>query len=223
MAIFIMPDRSEADPTQPLGTSTNPCFKVWTVANVLTMLRMALTLVFLILFVKDTNRVAALVVYGIAASTDWLDGQVARRTQTVSWFGKILDPICDRVLLFTGVLGLVLRGELPWWIAILLIGRDVYLALGAKIVQKYRRRPIDVVYTGKIATAFLMFGFTWMLLGQPVIEGFGWIDASWLPLINTQPGPAGLILVYMGCIFSLITAGIYTKIGISIKRSATEN
>ena len=64
-----------------------------------------LTFAFLYLFITGSNRMLALVLYAVAASTDFLDGQVARRTQTVSWVGKIMDPIMDRVLLFTGVLG----------------------------------------------------------------------------------------------------------------------
>ena len=76
----------------------------------------------------DNNRVVAIVIYAIAASTDWMDGQIARMTKTVSWLGKVMDPICDRALLFTGVLGLVVRGELPIWVCVLIIGRDIYLA-----------------------------------------------------------------------------------------------
>ena len=104
--------------TAPEGTSDNPSHRIFTVANVITMCRFVLTGVFLYMFVNDLNRYLALTFYVIAAVTDFLDGQVARRTQTVSWLGKIMDPVMDRVLLFTGVLGLMLRGELPVWMAV---------------------------------------------------------------------------------------------------------
>ena len=114
----------------PVGSSQNPSTKILTVANVITFCRLALTLVFLVLFIRHEHRVAALACYAVAAVTDFLDGQIARRTQTVSWLGKIMDPVMDRVLLFTGVLGLLFNGELPLWVPVFVIGRDVYLAIG---------------------------------------------------------------------------------------------
>ena len=129
-----------------IGTSDYPSNKIFTISNFITFTRLILTLVFLYLFVTDNNRVVAIVIYAIAASTDWMDGQIARMTKTVSWLGKVMDPICDRALLFTGVLGLVVRGELPIWVCVLIIGRDIYLGIGTLIVRHYHRRPIDVVF-----------------------------------------------------------------------------
>ncbi|HJA29291.1 MAG TPA: CDP-alcohol phosphatidyltransferase family protein [Candidatus Olsenella pullicola] len=203
----------------PVGTSENPSTQVLTVANVITFCRLALTIVFLFLFATGTNRAAALVCYVVAAATDFLDGQIARRTQTVSWLGKIMDPIMDRVLLFTGVLGLLIVGELPLWVPVFVIGRDVYLAVGGLILQRYRRRPIDVAYVGKAATALLMFGFCDLLLGLPVIPGLGLVDAAWLPGLNDQASALGTLFVYAGVICSLITAVVYTAEGVRIVRS----
>lgn len=210
--------KSSAD-EPAVGTSQNPSHRILTVANVITVSRLILTIVFLCLFVTGFNRYEALVIYALAACTDFLDGLIARSTQTVSWFGKILDPIVDRALLFTGVLGLMIRGELPVWVAVLVIGRDVYLAIGAAIVRKYRERPIDVVIIGKVTTALLMFGFCDLLLGMPVIDGFGLVKATWLPLLNSTSAPVGLIFVYAGCIASVITAAVYTKKGFAAKRA----
>ncbi len=218
MSVFLIPDKSEIKPDIPLGTPDNPNYQVFTIANVITFMRLILTVVFLYLFVTDSNRYIALAIYATAASTDWLDGQIARATQTVSWYGKLLDPLCDRFLLFTGVVGLAYRGELPLWIPILLIGRDMYLAAGSKVLQKYRRRPLDVVYIGKVATAFLLFGFTWMLLGVPAFSGFGWVNASWLPLLNAQAGCVGILFVYVGCICSVATACVYTYQGLGVMK-----
>ncbi len=86
------------------------------------------------------HRTSALVCYVVAASTDFLDGQIARRTQTVSWLGKIMDPVMDRVLLFTGVLGLLIVGDLPMWVPAFVIGRDLGLGAGGLILQHFLRR-----------------------------------------------------------------------------------
>ncbi|WP_085830393.1 CDP-alcohol phosphatidyltransferase family protein [Collinsella vaginalis] len=208
-----------------IGTSDYPSNRIFTISNFITLIRLLLTFVFLYLFVSDFNRYVALLVYAIAASTDWLDGQIARMTNTVSWLGKMMDPIVDRALLFTGVLGLVVRGELPFWICAVIIGRDVYLAIGSLIVRHYHRRPIDVVHTGKIATALFMSGFTLMLLGLPVIEGLGVVGVgmSWLPGLNLTAAPLGIFFVYLGIPFSLITAGIYTVKGYQACRRAIEH
>lgn len=206
----------------PVGSSENPSNRILTLANAITVIRMVLTCVFLYLFATKTNRPVSILIYALAASTDWMDGQIARHTQTVSWFGKVLDPICDRALLFTGVLGLVIVGELPVWVALLIIGRDAYLLVGGIILRRYRERPVDVVYIGKVTTALLMFGFCDLLLGMPVIEGLGVTKAAWLPGLNATAGPVGLLLVYAGCVCSLITALVYTSEGIAIRRAAIE-
>ena len=99
-----------------IGTSDYPSNKIFTISNFITFTRLILTFVFLYLFITNENRYIALIIYAIAASTDWMDGQIARMTKTVSWLGKMMDPIVDRALLFTGVLGLVGRGELPIWV-----------------------------------------------------------------------------------------------------------
>ncbi|MBE6469539.1 MAG: CDP-alcohol phosphatidyltransferase family protein [Coriobacteriaceae bacterium] len=206
-----------------IGTSDYPSNKIFTVSNCITFARLMLTLVFLYLFTHDFDRHIALLVYAIAASTDWLDGQIARMTRTVSWLGKMMDPVVDRALLFTGVLGLVVRGELPFWVCAVIIGRDAYLALGNFIVRRFHRRPIDVVYTGKISTALFMAGFTLMLLGLPVLDGLGLTSAAWLPGLNAAPAPLGIFFVYLGIPFSLLTAVIYTVKGYRAARRAIEH
>ena len=205
-----------------IGTSDYPSNKIFTISNFITFIRLILTLVFLYLFVTDFNRYVALAIYAVAASTDWLDGQIARMTKTVSWLGKMMDPIVDRALLFTGVIGLVARGELPVWVCLAIVGRDIYLFLGNLVVRRFHRRPIDVVYTGKIATAMLMTGFSLMLLGLPVLDGLRLVpDAvAFLPGLNGHEAPLGIFFVYMGVVFSLITAVVYTLKGALAIRAA---
>lgn len=200
----------------PVGSAKNPSTDIITPANIITFVRFALTIVFLVVFCSGENRAVAIACYAIAAATDFLDGQVARRTQTVSWLGKIMDPIMDRVLLFTGVLGLLVVGELPVWVPVFVIGRDAYLGLGAMILQKFRARPLDVVFIGKVTTALLMTGFCWLLLGVPDVAGLGLIDVGWLPGLNRSPACAGIFLVYVGIICSALTATIYTVQGIRV-------
>ncbi len=216
--------QSNGTATAPLGTSDNPSNKILTIANLITICRFLLTMVFLVLFVQhdDSKRVIALTCYIVAACTDFLDGQVARRTQTVSWFGKIADPIMDRVLLFTGVLGLVLTRELPVWVAVFVICRDAYLALAAIRLRRYTKRPLDVIFVGKLATACLMTGFADLLLAFPIIEGLGLVHVSWLPGLNNTPAALGILFVYAGVICSTIAAIDYTRRGFAVRRKVLD-
>ena len=208
--------------TDPIGSSNNPSNAIFTLANLITFCRFGLTIVFLVLFVQhDPNlRFTALCCYAIAALTDFLDGQVARRTQTVSWLGKVMDPIMDRFLLFTGVLGLMATGELPIWVAVYVVARDLYLAVAGIILRRWRKRPLDVIYVGKAATALLMIGFVDLLLAVPVVGGLGLVDVSWLPGLNHNPAAVGIFFVYAGVICSFIATVIYTIQGWRVRKEA---
>ena len=214
--------QSEGTTQHPVGTPENPSDKILTLANFITVCRFALTVAFLVLFVKGGNHHLALALYAIAAVTDFLDGWVARASQTVSWLGKIMDPIMDRFLLITGVLGLVVAGDLPLWVAAFVAVRDLYLLGGSVYLQKYRRRPVDVSFIGKVTTALLMTGFCVLLLGAPVVPGLGITSATWLPGLNDQEVTAGIFLVYAGVVTSFLTAVLYTIEGVAIKREALE-
>ena len=206
--------------TAPLGTMENPSNKIFTAANVITFIRFILTCCFLAIFISGDNRILALVLYAIAATTDFLDGLVARSTNSVSWVGKVMDPIMDRFLLFTGVLALMVTGEVPVWVAVFVVARDVYLAIGALYMQRFRRRPIDVVFIGKVATALLMFGFTLMLLGVPQVQGLGLVDVAWLPGFNSDTVCIGIYVIYVGILFSIATAIEYSIQAYNIRKEA---
>jgi len=168
---------------------------VYSVANLITILRLLLIPFFFASLVSETPRSDAIAVflYAIAASTDWVDGQIARRTHTVTQLGKIIDPLVDRLLLASGVVGLYLVGRLPLWIPVVLVLRDVYLLYGSYVLEKYGT-ILPVVYVGKVTTAVLMAGFTLLIAAgvYPVLESVG----DWL--------------VYVGLVLSFITAAIYT-------------
>lgn len=209
--------QSEGKALAPVGTPDNPSDKILTLANFITICRFVLTMAFLVLFIRGTNRTLALSFYTIAAITDFLDGYIARATQTVSWFGKVSDPIMDRVLLVTGVLGLVITGDLPIWVAVFVIGRDLILLGGNIYLRQWYTRPVDVIYIGKVATALFMTGFCILLIDAPQVVGPKLFDVSWLPGFNGKPAAIGIYLVYIAVILSTITAVIYYRNGFAIR------
>lgn len=145
--------------------------KVLTAPNVITLLRLLLLPLFLWLLFGTPYHIAALVVYAIAASTDWVDGQVARRTHQVSKLGKLFDPFVDRLLIAVGVIAIFILGRLPLWILAYLIVRDIILLIGGRYLLAKVGKVPPVVYVGKFATAFIMFGFCLLLLGMPELPG----------------------------------------------------
>jgi CDP-diacylglycerol--glycerol-3-phosphate 3-phosphatidyltransferase len=103
---------------------------LWNLANVLTMSRMVLVPVFVIaLFAQGGTdpawRVTAAVIFGVASLTDRFDGDLARRRGQVTNFGTIADPIADKALIGSALLGLSLLGELQWWITMLIGVREL--------------------------------------------------------------------------------------------------
>lgn len=102
----------------------------WNPANALTMLRMVLVPVFLLaLFAEDGTdplwRSIAAAIFAVATLTDRLDGDLARRRGQVTNFGQIADPIADKALIGSALIGLSLLGELPWWITLLIAVREL--------------------------------------------------------------------------------------------------
>jgi CDP-diacylglycerol---glycerol-3-phosphate 3-phosphatidyltransferase len=101
----------------------------WNLANALTALRVALVPVFGVLLLHEQGRstswrVAAFAAFAIASLTDRFDGEYARRYGLVTDLGKIADPIADKALTGTALVGLSVLGELPWWVTVLVLVRE---------------------------------------------------------------------------------------------------
>ncbi len=139
---------------------------VWTIPNVLSALRIALIPVFVVLIVDDDTTFSGILLFAVVASTDWVDGFVARRLGQVSELGKILDPTADRLAIAAGLIALSVRGAFPWWAALLILARDV-VVLSVGVVALLRRRVrLEVRPIGKVATFSLMAAITWISWGN---------------------------------------------------------
>jgi CDP-diacylglycerol--glycerol-3-phosphate 3-phosphatidyltransferase len=109
----------------PVGTSR------WaTLPNFLTLIRLLLVPVLAVLLLADDGadpalRWAATAVFVIAALTDLADGEIARRSGTVTTLGKIADPVADKALTGVALIGLSLLGILPWWVTLVILGREI--------------------------------------------------------------------------------------------------
>jgi CDP-diacylglycerol--glycerol-3-phosphate 3-phosphatidyltransferase len=123
------------------------------IPNALTVARLALIPVFVVLMVRAGHRPSwpAGVVFGIAGITDQVDGFLARRWQVESHFGKLADPLADRLMIDAAVILLFAYDRLPWAGLVVVLGRDLVLLAGSVSLVP-RGLEIDVNLVGKAAT-----------------------------------------------------------------------
>jgi len=136
-----------------------------TLPNQLTILRIILTPVFLYLFLSNSpiNIQISLVVFFIAALTDWYDGWLARKYNYISDWGKFWDPLADKILTSTAFIGFVLVGLLPLWMVLLIIFRDLVVTL-LRVYAESRGYNFVTSYYAKWKTLLQMIFLYYLLL-----------------------------------------------------------
>ncbi len=140
--------------------------RILTIPNLLTLVRLLCVPVFLwLLFGRDDRAAAAFLLAGLGA-TDWVDGYVARHFNQVSDFGKLFDPTADRVLLIVAIGGILVDGSVPTWVAIVVLVREVLVAIVAVGISMFGATRIDVTWVGKAGTFCNMFAFPMFLGGE---------------------------------------------------------
>jgi CDP-diacylglycerol--glycerol-3-phosphate 3-phosphatidyltransferase len=149
------------------------------VANVLTVSRLVLVPVFLLtLFAGGGHstgwRLIATLVFAIASITDNLDGRLARKLGLVTDFGKIADPIADKALIGSALVGLSVLGELPWWVTVVIAAREIGVTLLRFWVIRYGVIPAS--RGGKWKTLAQIVAIGLFLLPLPAAADVG----SWL-------------------------------------------
>ena len=195
--------------------------RILTIPNAITLARLLLVPLVFILIISEGNNLLAFVLFALTGLTDWVDGYVARKTDTVTEFGKAVDPLVDRLFIACGVIALFIVGKLPLWILAFIIFRDFFLLSGLAIVRKITVVEIKIRMIGKLTTTVLLTGFAGLILGVGTIpQGLGWTDSLAFPGFCSQPYLVWIWLVYLGLIFSLITLFTYMWDGAQVLRAA---
>jgi CDP-diacylglycerol--glycerol-3-phosphate 3-phosphatidyltransferase len=144
--------------------------------NALTLARLALIPVFVALMLKAEggHSWAAGIVFGVAGVTDQIDGFLARRWRVESDFGRILDPVADRLMIDSAVILLFVADHMPWEGLVVILGRDLLLLAGYKAIapQGYE---LNVNVLGKAATWLLYAGVGFLLVTRRSTEWPHWI------------------------------------------------
>jgi CDP-diacylglycerol--glycerol-3-phosphate 3-phosphatidyltransferase len=161
------------------------------IPNALTILRFAAIPVFVWLFLDAGDEAAwgAGVFFAGAALTDQVDGYLARRWEVESAFGKVADPLADRVMIDVAAVLLWVEGRLPLAALIVIVARDLVLVLGYKLVVP-RGYDFEVSFLGKLAT-WVLYASLCFLIVTP--KGTGW----------------PLVLVWIGVALAVVAAVEY--------------
>lgn len=147
---------SAADDTSPPIADRVLSDRVLTIPNVLSAFRLLLIPLFLYLLLGPRADGFALAVLLASGATDWLDGKLARVLDQSSRLGAVLDPLVDRLSVVSTLAAFVIRGIIPWWVALILVGRDLVLAATMLIYRRRGLPPPQVIYLGKAATFVIM-------------------------------------------------------------------
>ncbi len=133
--------------------------------NQLTVLRIILTPIFLVLFLAEdpTLKQISLVVYFIAAITDWYDGWLARKFNYITAWGKFLDPLADKILTSAAFIAFVLLDVLDLWMVLVIVIRD-FLITGLRALAEYRKQYFTTSYLAKWKTMLQMIFINYLLV-----------------------------------------------------------
>lgn len=154
------------------------------IPNLLSLLRLLLVPVFLWLLLAD-YLVWALVVLAAAGASDWLDGVIARKFNQITELGKVLDPAADRLYIFATLIGLTINGNIPLWLAVVIIARDVMLLLVYPLLATHGYGPLPVHFLGKAGTFALLYALPLLLMADIwpqanfIVLPLAWAFAYW--------------------------------------------
>ncbi|MES2729263.1 MAG: CDP-diacylglycerol--glycerol-3-phosphate 3-phosphatidyltransferase [Pseudomonadota bacterium] len=187
---------------------------MWTLPNILTLLRVALLPVLVALFMLPQSWAAwlALLVYTVAALTDYFDGYLARTTQQITAIGKFLDPIADKIFVGCLLLLIAMEHRLPdWWIvpALVIMAREILISGLREYLGPYNIQ-LPVSRLAKWKTAFQMIALGFLIIGP-----YGDVIVPQCLLI-------GQILLSIAAILTVWTGWAYMRVGLRHMIASTD-
>lgn len=167
-----------------------------TLANKITLFRILIVplIVLLLYFPGRITCLLAMIGFMLASISDMIDGHIARRSNTVTSFGKFLDPLADKLLISSVLVMLSSLGWVPAWVVIVIICREL-IVTGLRAIAADEGVVIAADKFGKMKTVLQMFALT------PLLLHYSWF--------GFDPNPIGQILLYMALILTVFSGGNY--------------
>ena len=181
----------------------------WNVANAVTMARIALVPFFAVaLLAQDGEsvgwRLTATAIFLLAAVTDRLDGYLARRDNLITDLGKLLDPIADKLLIGAGLVGLSIIGDLPWWVTVVILARELGITAMRFMVLRYAVMPAS--RGGKLKTVLQVIAIALYLL-----------PLDHLPAVV---GVLAVVAMAAAVLVTLVTGADYVRQAVGLRHEA---
>lgn len=171
--------------------------------NRLTVIRIILTPVFLFFFLADYiphNNIIALIIFVVAALTDMADGKIARKRNLITNFGKIADPIADKILASAILLGLMLMDMCSIWVILIILTREFAIS-AIRISAASQGLVIPANIYGKVKTVMQMV-FSIIVLILLSIQGFLTAEIPYLGIIvNVMMWILAIVTLFSGLIY----------------------
>ena len=145
--------------------------RIFTLANVISVVRLMSIPVFLVLVITD-QLLAAFILLLAAVLTDFVDGMIARAMNQITRLGQFLDPFADRLFIAATVIALAIQDVVPWWFVAAVMLRDALLGVGGLVMSRYGAATLPVKWWGKVATFGMLFVLPLFFLGA-VFEPIG--------------------------------------------------
>ena len=167
--------------------------------NILTGLRFAMIpLLVVLLMLEQTTLIAFLAfsIFVIAALTDWLDGYLARKFDAETVFGKLMDPLADKLLVTAALLMLIPLGRIPAWICLIIISREIFIT-GIRGLAASTGTVVAADNLGKIKSNFQYYGVSFLLFPLNLVT---------IP----YQYECGTVLIYISVVLSIWSAVNYT-------------
>lgn len=136
--------------------------------NLLTIIRFLLVPV-MTYFLISKNYSLAITFYVLASITDVLDGYIARKYNMITKLGKILDPMADKLLQFSALVGLWIVGIIPFWITFIFFLKEIFMGLGAIKLLRNKDVVVPSKWFGKMSTVFFFVAIVFSMLSENVL------------------------------------------------------
>ncbi len=170
--------------------------------NKLTMMRIVLVPIFMIALLLEFYY-AALVIFCVAAITDFFDGYLARKYNLVSSFGKIMDPLADKLLVFSALICFIQLDVVSVWAPIIIIAREFFVT-SMRVVAVSKGKVIAASWWGKVKTNVQLFA----VIGTMLILGLG--------RIIPRGGEVAAILIWLSALFTIASWVAYIRENITV-------
>jgi cardiolipin synthase len=165
--------------------------RIFTLANLISVIRQMAIPVFLYLVITDRLLFAFLLLVA-AVLTDFVDGMVARQMNQITKLGQFLDPFADRLFIAAAAVALAIQDVVPWWFVVAVMLRDALLGIGGIVMSRYGHATLPVKWWGKVATFGLLFVLPLFLLGA-IVAHYG--PSGWGEVITVIAWPIAIVAI----------------------------